>query len=127
MLIVFQVPADAAELIDELEQPRNAQGGVVERLAEARIGHLVGSIHAAAGKDQHAAGIQRGAELLQNRRLLRERHVPDALPRRDEIIPPGKLPRADVGMVESHVGVFLPREGEHLAREIETLDLEAVG
>ena len=55
MLIVFQVPADAAELIDELEQPRNAQGGVVERLAEAGIGHLVGSIHASAGKDQDAA------------------------------------------------------------------------
>lgn len=125
VLIVFQVPADAAEFIDELEQLRNAQGGVVKRLAEARISHLVGSIHASASENEHATRIQRGAELFQNRRLLRERHVPDALPPRNEIIPPGKLPGADIGVVKPHLGVFLPREGEHFSGEIEALDLEA--
>ena len=81
MLIVFQVPADAAELIDELEQPRNAQGGVVEWLAEAGIGHFVGTIHASAREDEHAAWVEARAELFQDWRLLRERYVPDALPR----------------------------------------------
>jgi len=50
-LVILQMPADAVRLHDDLEQLRNPERRMVERLSHAGIGSFIGGIDAAAGKD----------------------------------------------------------------------------
>src|SRR5690606_32626319 len=63
-------------------------------------------------------------QLLEHASVLRERHVPDAVPRGDEIVGPRRLPLADVGEVEAHLRMPPSRELEHPRGKVEAFDLE---
>ena len=59
VLVVLQMAADTAKSVDQAQQLGDSEGGVVEWLAVAGIGDLIGRIDTAAGKDQDAAGRER--------------------------------------------------------------------
>ena len=80
VLIIFQMAANAAELINETQQMRDAQSSMVEGLAMTWIRHVTRGIGPATRKYQHTSRIQAGAELLQNRGLAVQRHMLDAVP-----------------------------------------------
>lgn len=126
MLIVFEMAADAAMFVEHAQEFRDAKRGVIQRLAVAWVGHFSGVVKAARGEDQDAARIQRVAQLAEDLPVRSERHVPDAVPRRDEIVSRRECMRADVRLVKRHARMFLPGEHEHFGRQIELLHLKAM-
>ncbi len=114
MLIVFEVATDAAGFGDHLEGLGNAEHGVIEGLAEARIGACAGLIDSAGREDENAVGFQTVAEFGEESCLVFEWSVPDTIPSGDEIVFMREFPRADIGLVEGLLWVPGSREPEHL-------------
>jgi hypothetical protein len=51
MLVIFEVPADAAALRDDFQEPRDSQGRMIQWLAQEGIGYLPWLINATAGEN----------------------------------------------------------------------------
>ena len=80
MLIVFQVPAYAAEAINESQQLWDAQRGMIKRLPVTRIRHLTRSINTPTCKNKNPARIQSRTNPLENDRLPIKRDMPNTVP-----------------------------------------------
>src|SRR5690348_6092494 len=52
--------------------------------------------------------------------------MPDAIPSGDKVVGMRRRPRADIGVVENNVWMPLPREPQHLRRQIQPFDVKAL-
>src|SRR5690606_10050725 len=104
------MPKDAAAPLDRVQRARATESAVVHRRTHRGIALLARLVGAAEREDADAARRERAEQLLEHASVLRERHVPDAVPRGDEIVGPRRLPLADVGEVEAHLRMPPSRE-----------------
>ena len=64
-------------------------------------------------------------DFLQNGLFLHQWEMPNAIPCRNEVVVPSKLPFADVGVMECDVRMALFRQFDHPTRDIETFYVKA--
>ncbi len=125
-LIIFQMPANAALLRRDLKKFGNAQRSVIKRLTMTGVRHFIRLVQPARGEDQHSSRVQSLAEFFENRLLLIERNMPDAIPGGDEVEVLGKRPRDDVGLVKRNVRVTRSGEVQHRCGNVQPFDGEPV-
>lgn len=71
MLVIFEVPTNAAALGDDLQEPGNPQGSMIQWLPHEWIGHIRWLINATACENQNPSSAQTLAKLLKDRFVLR--------------------------------------------------------
>jgi len=114
MLVIFEMPTNAAALGDDLQEPRNPQGSMIQWLPHEWIGHIPWLINATTGKNQNPSLAQTSAKLLKDCFVFSEWSMPDAVPRRNQIVFLLEVPTTDVGKIKNHIWMSLLRQSNHL-------------
>ena len=126
MLVIFEMPTNAAALGNDLQEPRNPQGSMIQWQLHEWIGHIPWLINATAGKNQNPSLAQTSAKLLKDCFVFSEWSMPDAVPRRNQIVLLREVPTTDVGKMKNHLWMALLRHSNHLRGNIYSLGVEAL-
>ena len=125
-LVIFQMPAYAARVGKRLQGLGDAEDAIINRRSHRGVVLLRRFVEPSCRPDEDTTGCQGPTEFSQDCFVVLQRNVPDAVPRRDEVVLPGWRPFARIGMVDGDIGAPFFRKRYHLLRHIEAFHLVSV-